>query len=74
MAIIHCGRELKQNLIYKSKRLDFGGIILRMIPQRNHSRDRCLQLRKSLKRKEFGIEKQLIFNKLFAEFLTLNLN
>ena len=41
MAIIHCGRELKQNLIYKSKRLDFGGIILRMIPQRNHSRDRC---------------------------------
>ena len=35
---------------------------------------RCLQLRKSLKRKEFGIEKQLIFNKLYAEFLTLNLN
>ena len=34
----------------------------------------CLQLRKSLKRKEFGIEKQLIFNKLYAEFLTLNLN
>jgi len=44
MAIIHCGRELKQNLIYKSKRLDFGGIILRMIPQRNHSRDRCASL------------------------------
>ena len=39
MAIIHCGFVPHQSKV-QIKRLDFGGIILRMIPQRNHSRDR----------------------------------
>ena len=42
MAIIHCG--LKDNLKTQTLNMaDFNsGIILRMISQRNHSRDRCM--------------------------------
>ena len=39
-----------------------------------HIHKRCLQLRKPLKRKQYGIEKHLIFDKFYAEFLTRNLN
>ena len=41
MAIIHCGFVPHQNKSINQTAGFRCGIILRMIPQRNHSRDRC---------------------------------
>ena len=44
MAIIHCGFTPHQNKSVNQKTDFISGIILRMIPQRNHSLNRCTSL------------------------------